>query len=96
MDSLLLDFNATAGLILFSPATIANWAYGRKPAPKGFPAPIKVGRILRYRRLDLETWIANLRGGESVLSSASESNIASTTKRRPRGRPRLVRGENHG
>ena len=36
MDSLLLDFDEVARLIVFSPATVANWAYRRKPAPQGF------------------------------------------------------------
>ena len=49
MLSLLLDIDDVAKLIKLSPATIENWAYGRKPAPAGFPAPIKVGRLLRYQ-----------------------------------------------
>jgi predicted DNA-binding transcriptional regulator AlpA len=62
MNSLLLNFEDVARLIRFSPATVENWAYRRKPAPPGFPQAVKIGRILRYRRTDIEGWIAGLGG----------------------------------
>lgn len=91
MDSLLLDFADVGRLITFSQATIANWAYRRKPAPQGFPAPIKVGRILRYRRIDIERWIDNLRGG-GVVSACVLGAASAEPLRRPRGRPRKISG----
>jgi predicted DNA-binding transcriptional regulator AlpA len=93
MDSLLLDFQAVARLIAFSSATIANWAYRRKPAPQGFPQPVKVGRILRYRRGDIEGWIASLGVVEPNLPTA-DLNWAKTSSgiKRARGRPRLSEG----
>lgn len=95
MDSLLLDFDAVARLIVFSPATVANWAYRRKPAPQGFPAPVKVGRILRYRRSDIEGWIARL-GMATLVEPNSDVNSDSASVKRPRGRPRLCAGGDHG
>lgn len=91
MDSLLLNFEEVARLIVFSPATVANWAYRRKPAPQGFPQPIKIGRILRYRRMDIEVWIANLGAIEPCLPSAGPNSAGSAHSiKRSRGRPRLI------
>lgn len=95
MDSLLLDFDEVARLIVFSPATVANWAYRRKPAPQGFPPPVKVGRILRYRRSDIEGWIARL-GMATLVEPNSPVNSDSARVKRPRGRPRLCGGGDHG
>ena len=93
MDSLLLNFDEVARLIVFSPATVANWAYKRKPAPQGFPPPAKVGRILRYRRSDIEGWIARLGIATSVEPNSGSNNETAPTKRR-RGRPSLCEGGN--
>lgn len=95
MDSLLLNFEEVARLIVFSPATVANWAYRRKPAPRGFPLPIKVGRILRYRRIDIEGWISRL-GVASSGEPNSDLNSDSARVKRPRGRPRLSAGGDRG
>ena len=93
MDSLLLDFDEVARLIVFSPATVANWAYRRKPAPQGFPQPIKVGRILRYRRTDIEGWVASLGVTESGLLSVQTNSAGPVSGiKRSRGRPRLSDG----
>ena len=91
MDSLLLDFEEVARLITFSPATLANWAYRRKPSPQGFPKPVKIGRILRFRRKDIEDWIVSLGVVESRLASAHATIRAETPPgvKRSRGRPRL-------
>lgn len=89
MDSLLLNFDEVARLIVFSPVTVANWAYRRKPAPQGFPHPVKVGRILRYRRSDIEGWIAGLGVTELVAPSPTSSSDLPRAKK-PRGRPRLI------
>ena len=97
MDSLLLDFEDVGRLITFSHATIANWAYRRKPAPRGFPEPIKVGRLLRYRRVDIECWIAKLGPVGSGSSSAPQiANSIIQQIKRPRGRPRLIDRGDHG
>lgn len=92
MDSLLLSLEEVARLIVFSKATVENWSYRRKPAPRGFPQPIKVGRILRYRRADIERWIAGLGVTAPVTPGTTESDLTSDLprpKRRARGRPRL-------
>ena len=95
MHSLLLNFDDVARLIVLSPATIENWAYRRKPAPLGFPSPVKVGRILRYRRTDIESWIAGL-GTAQVGAPDPELELphSSPAAKRPRGRPRLSTGVN--
>ena len=95
MDSLLLDFDEVARLIVFSPATVANWAYRRKPAPQGFPTPVKVGRILRYRRTDIEGWIARL-GVAALVEPNFNLNSDTSRVKRPRGRPRLCAGGDRG
>lgn len=92
MESLLLTFDDVGHLMSFSPATIANWAYRRKPAPGGFPSPIKIGRLLRYRRIDIERWI----GGQGEISGFRASTASTEAPieppRRPRGRPRKFGG----
>jgi predicted DNA-binding transcriptional regulator AlpA len=97
MDSLLLNFEGVARLITFSPATVANWAYRRKPGPQGFPQPVKIGRILRYKRNDIEGWIASLGVVESRLASAQHNSdgILPVVKR-SRGRPRLREAVDRG
>ena len=82
MDSLLLNFEEVALLIGFKTATIENWAYRRKPAPQGFPRRVKVGRILRYRRVDIENWVAALGEQEETTSEVSPGH---SNKRR--GKP---------
>ena len=57
MEPLLLNFKEVARLIGFAHATIENWAYERKKGPIGFPEPHKVGRLLKYRRADIERWV---------------------------------------
>jgi predicted DNA-binding transcriptional regulator AlpA len=97
MDSLLLDFKEVARLIAFSPATVANWGYRRKPAPQGFPQPVKIGRILRYRRKDIEGWIAGLGVVESRLASEQHNSAGILHGiKRSRGRPRLREAVDRG
>jgi predicted DNA-binding transcriptional regulator AlpA len=97
MDSLLLDFEEVARLITFSPATVANWAYRRKPSPQGFPKPVKIGRILRFRRKDIEDWIVSLGVVESRLASAQHnSDEILPVVKRSRGRPRLREAVDRG
>jgi len=97
MDSLLLDFEEVARLITFSPATVANWAYRRKPSPQGFPKPVKIGRILRFRRKDIEDWIVSLGVVESRLASAQHNSAGiHPVVTRSRGRPRLMEADDRG
>lgn len=91
MESLLLNFVEVAELIGFSRATIENWAHRRKPAPAGFPQPLKIGRILKYRRVDIARWVDDLGIPRNFPDSPLTSVVE--TVRRPRGRPRLVEGD---
>ena len=97
MEKLLLTFLDVAQVISFREATIQNWAYCRKPAPPGFPLPIRVGRLLRYRSADLEDWVEAQAGG-NPNHQKSDSNFQESQEKpkRLRGRPRLVDGGNHG
>jgi predicted DNA-binding transcriptional regulator AlpA len=90
MLSLLLDIDDVAKLIKLSPATIENWAYGRKPAPAGFPDPIKVGRLLRYRRADIEVWIGGLGVPGNPAPSGAVAPLLRAKPKRLRGRPRKM------
>lgn len=82
MESLLLNFEEVARLIVFRQATIENWAYRRSPAPLGFPAPVKVGRLLRYKRSDIEGWIDKL-----GTSEANTDLVSKARGNRRRGSP---------
>lgn len=86
---LLLIIKDVAALISFSSATVTNWAYGRKPAPPGFPKPVKIGRNLRYRRSDIEAWVASFRPDPQLVEVVPSPPQPSTG--RPRGRPPKTR-----
>jgi predicted DNA-binding transcriptional regulator AlpA len=99
---LLLDFAASAAVISIGKTTLRKWAYRAQPAPPGFPAPVRVGRLLRYRLSDLESWVAGLppaHNPDSVLPAPNTSQMddclagkgvaAPQPSRRP-GRPRKV------
>lgn len=92
MDSLLLDISDVAALIGFSPATIENWAYRRKPSPYGFPHPFKIGRLLKYRRRDINSWIDSLGSDQSSISARKISSEVTSdcSRKRARGRPRKM------
>jgi hypothetical protein len=83
MLSLLLDIDDVAKLIKLSPATVENWAYGRKPAPAGFPAPIKVGRLRARIIQDMQDRIEAsadiVANGEKLLSSVRSGGRAHDT-----------------
>jgi predicted DNA-binding transcriptional regulator AlpA len=84
--------SSLAGFINFSDATVANWTYGRRPPPAGFPAPIRVGRQLRYIREEVEAWLkerAAARPGQEQATQLKDTATASATpgRRRP-GRPK--------
>ncbi len=79
---LLLDIAQTADFIGFSYSAVRHWTYGTKPAPAGWPAPLKVGgKSRRYRRSDLEAWVLDL--GSSIQPQQHE------TSGKRRGRPPL-------
>lgn len=99
---LLLDFSASAAVISIGKTTLRKWAYRAQPAPPGFPAPVRVGRLLRYRLSDLEAWVAGLPPAHSRDSIppapesaqvsdciAGKGEVAPQPSRRP-GRPRKV------
>jgi predicted DNA-binding transcriptional regulator AlpA len=74
----------------FARATIEHWAYGRRPAPAGFPSPIRVGRQLRYIEEEVDAWISSCaasRTGQPVQVDAARVDAAIPARRRP-GRPR--------
>lgn len=83
---LLLDLYEAAELVGFSFSAVRHWTYGQKPAPAGWPATVHVGRNVRYRRGDLEAWVAGL----GTESSAPEMALHAEEPRRGRGRPRKV------
>lgn len=79
---LLLDLHQAAALVGFSASSVRHWTYGHKPAPAGWPATVHVGRNVRYRRADLEDWVAGL-----GTPAATEAAL-----RRGRGRPPKIGG----
>jgi predicted DNA-binding transcriptional regulator AlpA len=50
----LLDIDGLADLLKCSVRSIPRWADGGR-----LPRPIKLGRLNRWRRTDIESWIAN-------------------------------------
>lgn len=98
--SRLIDCNVVAEKISFSPTTIINWAYGRKPAPAGFPSPRKISNRLLWVESDIDSWIDALSIYPKEASTAAglptldvqpdtyEDARALVTQKRGRGRPR--------
>ena len=86
---LLLDLYEAAALVGFSSSSVRHWTYGHKPAPTGWPAPVHVGRNIRYRRADLENWVAGL-GTPAATQLFADSTEAAP--RRGRGRPCKIGG----
>ena len=78
----LLIINDIAGRLSLSPVTIAHWAYRRKPAPKDFPEPIKIGGRLRWRPEAIDAWLDALQ----EVPRPSDAPAADAARRR--GRPR--------
>lgn len=53
----LLTADDLAQVLRVSTGVIYHWGLGTKRAPDGFPAPIKLGRLLRWRRADVQAWL---------------------------------------
>lgn len=89
---LLLDIEAAAHAIGIAARTLENWAYARSPAPHGFPPPVRVGRLLRFRTSDLEHWVNGLVPEPQNEPPRDERQpalgIPLTAPARRRGRPR--------
>jgi len=60
----LLDIRAAATAIGISFSVVRKWTYNQVTPPAGWPAPVKVNRSTRYRRVDLEQWLTGLAAGE--------------------------------
>lgn len=81
----LLDADSVSKKIPFAKATILNWAYGRKPAPPGFPAPVKVSNKLVWVEGDVDAWILSM----SIIGVQPEPlKEAAAMVKRGRGRPK--------
>lgn len=70
--------NEVAQQLGLSPATVRHWAYGHRSPPADFPAPIKIGRRLRFIAAEIESWIRGLQGRQ----------VEPAVVRLARGRPR--------
>ncbi len=98
MSPLLLDLESAADAIGIARGTLRRWAYGGRPAPAGFPLPVRLGRLLRYRVADLEAWVSSLIPQVSASCRATSIDhereaIAPNSlhaTRRPRGRPKKL------
>ena len=81
----LQDLHQTAAFINFSFSAVRHWTYGSKPAPAGWPSPVKVGnKSIRYRTADLLNWIDGL-SAVHLRRDPPDQQV----KRRP-GRPRKL------
>ena len=78
----LLIIKDLAERLSLSPVTIAHWAYRRKPAPQGFPEPIKIGNRLRWRPEAIDAWL------DGLQEVPRPSGAPAVDAARRRGRPR--------
>ena len=93
----LIDCFKVSEKISFSSSTIMNWAYGRKPAPDGFPSAVKISNRLLWVESDLDEWIDSMRafpkqvsGGRGCPTSGVQPDTlkeAAALVKRRRGRP---------
>ena len=81
----LITISACATKITFAQATVSNWAYGRSPAPSGFPAPLRAGRQLRYILAEVDDWISS----RAAARPGQPQAAVAPARRRP-GRPRKI------
>lgn len=81
------DLRLAAAITGFSTGTLRHWIYGSRPAPEGFPRPIKVGgKATRWRLADLQKWIDGLGEGAPQLEVGPKPVPVASPERR--GRPR--------
>lgn len=92
----LLTASQVAGLLGSKENTIWNWQYGRRPAPVGFPPPVKIGALVRWKSTDIHAFMAILgytKTGRIVhadQNSFVNKSVTESVLRRGRGRPRKV------
>ena len=72
----------------FALKTVEHWAYRRRSPPSGFPAPIKVGRQLRYIEEEIDAWIAAKAAARDGTTHLPTVERAAESGARRRGRPR--------
>jgi predicted DNA-binding transcriptional regulator AlpA len=60
MEKLLIDVTEVASLLGVGPSTVKKWSCGAKPAPPGFPRPVKLGARTVWRARDIEEWVESL------------------------------------
>ena len=93
----LLDMKEAGRYVGFSALTLEHWAAGRRVAPSGFPRPIRIGgRVLRYRRVDLDAWVASLAPAPNLAVAPPLPSGPADLRRRSRGRPRLSANKTAG
>lgn len=80
----LLSIATVAAILGFSRITVEHWAYGHRPAPDGFPSPVRIGRQLRYIDAEISNWISSFRIQEA--QQPPTLTYQSLARRRP-GRP---------
>jgi predicted DNA-binding transcriptional regulator AlpA len=94
----LIDSIKVGEKIAFSSSTVLNWAYGRKPAPPGFPPPVKVSNRLLWVESDVDEWIDSMKifpktiskehGWPTIDVQPETLKDAAAMVKRGRGRPR--------
>ena len=87
----LLNPRETAELVGISFQQINKVIYGQRKAPQGFPAPVKVGGRIKFRRRDLDEWIDSLPpmgGQQQPAPEPAPEPAPAPAPARPRGRPR--------
>ncbi|WP_170285812.1 hypothetical protein [Propionivibrio limicola] len=100
-----IDFPAFAGLRIcaqflgLSYSHIRKITYDQRPAPAGWPAPVRVGGKVGYLRHDLERWLDSLSSAADQVSAcpgAPAQQAAETPPPRRRGRPRKLESAARG
>lgn len=74
----------TGGRLNMAASTIMKWVCGARSAPEGFPRPVKLGRLTRFRSDEIEAWIEGL----GRPATEAEPAAAKAQPRRGPGRPR--------
>lgn len=88
-EKYLLTCAEVATIIGFAPATVKKWVYGQNTPPADFPAALQVGGRIRYRRADIEIWIAGI--PPRMLRPHPQTALP-RGRGRPRKMPRMEEG----